>query len=66
LGAYEDCLSRAEEFLLKPYNNLSAAIFSNLLAKCKGETNRVLSGYFDLLRAKSYINDYEEKIEEKK
>ena len=36
LGAYEDCLDRALEFMETPYNKLSAAILSNMTAKCKG------------------------------
>lgn len=53
LGAYEDCLGKARMFLGNPYNKLSAAIFSNLMAKCKGQSENLLSGYMDFLRAKS-------------
>lgn len=52
--------------MVKPYNKLSAAILSNLAAKCKGETNRVLSGYMDLLRSKSLIEDYRLEVEDEK
>jgi hypothetical protein len=55
LGAYEDCLTRAQDFLQKPYNNLSAAIFSNFIAKAKSQTDKLLSGYMDYLRARSLL-----------
>ena len=43
-----------------PYNKLSFAILSNIAAKCKVQTNRALSGYMDLLRAKNLINEYKQ------
>jgi hypothetical protein len=39
----------------KPYNKLSAAIYSNLMARCKSQSDKILSGYMDLLRAKSLL-----------
>jgi len=35
---------------------LKAAVFSNYLAKCKEQNNKVFEGYIDLLRAKTLIN----------
>jgi hypothetical protein len=58
LGAYDDCLNKAQEFLLNPYSTLSAAILSNLLAKCKSQTDKLLSGYMDYLRAQSLLEEY--------
>ena len=56
-GSYEECARRAAEFLEEPYSDLSAAILSTYLARCKGELNRVWEGYIDLERAKSYLID---------
>jgi hypothetical protein len=55
LGAYEDCITKAQEFIQKPYNKLSAAIFSNFMAKTKSQTDKLLTGYMDYLRAKSLL-----------
>jgi hypothetical protein len=50
--------------LLAPYNNLSAAIFSNLMAKAKSQTDKLLSGYMDYLRAQSLLDEYKEQLAE--
>lgn len=57
LGAYKDCMEKAEDYLEKSLNRLSSAILSNYLAKSKAENGMVLGGYMDFLRAKSLLNE---------
>jgi len=56
IGAYQDCLNKAESYLPKVNNNhLVSAFYSNYLAKCKAEQDIILDGYMDFLRAKAHL-----------
>lgn len=41
LGAYKDCESKAQDLICKANNKLNSAIFSNYLAKCKAQNNKI-------------------------
>jgi hypothetical protein len=61
LGAYQDCLGKAETFLAKVNNNnLVSATLSNYLAKSKAELEMILEGYMDFLRAKAFLEAQKE------
>lgn len=64
LGAYQDCIEKAEELLKSTANRFSAAILSNYLAKSKAELEMILEGYLDFLRAKGMITEEKEMIEQ--
>lgn len=61
MGAYQDCLGKAETFLAKVNsNNLVSATLSNYLAKSKAELDMILEGYMDFLRAKAFLETQKE------
>ena len=56
LGAYQDCLSKAEALIAKGVDDeLVAASLSNYLAKSRAESGEILEGYMDFLRAKAHL-----------
>ena len=59
LGAYQDCLSKAEALLSKGVEDeLVAASLSNYLAKSRAEAGEILEGYMDFLRAKAHLEKH--------